>query len=136
MKQDLPYSKFLSSSQFLVCWSGWWHRRYFARLGGARDSVAHQSIQRLGTILDIYRLDVGTYPSTEDGLQALTTQPAGVGNWKGPYLQGEKQPLDPWNHPYTYRNPSTRTGHEYDLCSGGPDGRNTDPGGAGAICNP
>jgi general secretion pathway protein G len=103
------------------------------QLGGARQSVARQSIERLGSVLDLYKLDIGSYPSTEDGLQALVTRPAGVSNWNGPYLQGNGTPVDAWNHPYSYRIPSQRSGHDYDLCSAGPDGNAS----AGSqICNP
>jgi general secretion pathway protein G len=101
------------------------------QLGGARTSIARQSIQRIGSVLDLYKLDVGSYPNTEQGLGALVAQPAGVSTWNGPYLKGEGVPADPWNHPYSYRAPSTRGGHEYDLCSAGADA--SDP--AGTICN-
>jgi general secretion pathway protein G len=101
------------------------------QLGSARTSVARQSIERISSVLDLYKLDVGSYPTTEEGLRALVTEPSGVSNWNGPYLKGDQVPLDPWNHPYTYRNPSTRSGHEYDLCSAGPTGQQE-----GAICNP
>ena len=105
------------------------------QLGGARNSVARQSIQRIGSVLDLYKLDVGSYPNTQQGLQALVTPPTGVSNWNGPYLKGEGVPVDAWNHPYQYRAPSTRSGFEYDLCSGGanaqPDGSATE----GTICN-
>lgn len=106
------------------------------QLGGARSSVAKQSIDRIGGVLDLYKLDVGSYPSTDQGLAALNERPAGVATWNGPYLKGEKQPLDPWSRPYFYRAPSSRTGHDYDLCSGGPNGPATGPGQDGAICNP
>ena len=102
------------------------------QLGGARNSVATQSIARLGSVLDLYKLDVGSYPSTEQGLQALTTKPADVVTWNGPYLKGDALPADPWNHPYVYRNPSNRAGHDYDLCSLGASGQ----GGGSEICNP
>jgi general secretion pathway protein G len=96
------------------------------QLGSAKEKVAHQSIERLSGVLDIYKLDVGTYPTTEQGLQALITKPAGVARWNGPYLKGEKLPEDPWGRPYVYRNPSQRPGREYDLLSLGPTGQ---PGG-------
>ena len=102
------------------------------QLGGARVSVAKQSIERLGSVLDLYKLDIGSYPSTEQGLAALAQQPTGVSNWNGPYLKGDGAPLDAWNHPYTYRTPSQRSGHDYDLCSPGPNGT----GGDGQLCNP
>jgi general secretion pathway protein G len=92
------------------------------QLGSARVSVAHQSIQRLASVLDLYKLDVGTYPTTEQGLRALIERPADVTTWNGPYLKDDKAPADPWNHPYVYTSPSTRTDHDYDLCSHGPPG--------------
>ena len=102
------------------------------QLGNARVSVAKQSIERLGSVLDLYRLDVGSYPSTEQGLAALAARPTGASNWNGPYVQGGNVPVDAWNHPYTYRIPSQRSGHDYDLCSLGPNGT----GGDAQICNP
>jgi general secretion pathway protein G len=105
------------------------------QLGGARTSIARQSIERLSSVLDLYKLDIGSYPSTEQGLQALLTRPADGGNWNGPYVKGTEAPVDPWNHAYDYRNPSTRAGHDYDLCSKGPSGTATSPQ-DGAICNP
>lgn len=96
------------------------------QLGSARDSVAKQSIERLSTVLDLYNLDIGSYPTTEQGLQALVTQPSGVTNWNGPYLKGEGVPNDPWGRPYTYRSPSERAGHSFDLCSNGPGGTGSD----------
>ena len=106
------------------------------QLGGARLSIARQSIERLGSVLDLYKLDVGAYPTTEQGLTALRERPSGVDVWSGPYLKGEKDPLDPWNRPFIYRAPSLRQGHDYDLCSGGPSGDRGDPGTAEMICNP
>ena len=106
------------------------------QLGGARVSVAHQAIERLGQVLDLYKLDVGAYPGTDQGLGALVERPAGVDTWNGPYLKGEAGALDPWKRPFVYRQPSVRQGHDYDLCSGGPDGASGDPGTAGMICNP
>ena len=103
------------------------------QLGGARTSIARQSVERLGSVLDLYKLDIGSYPSTEQGLQALSVRPAGATNWNGPYLQGGASPLDAWGHPYSYRNPSQRTGHDYDLCSAGPGGT---AGASDEICNP
>lgn len=102
------------------------------KLGGARTSVAKQSIERLGAVLDMYKLDVGAYPAADQGLKALVEKPTGVNTWNGPYVKGEV-PVDPWNHPYTYRFPSSRSGHDYDLCSGGPSGGTT---AADTICNP
>lgn len=99
------------------------------QLGSAKEKIAHQSIERLATVLDIYKLDVGAYPTTEQGLQSLIAQPTGVAQWNGPYLKANKLPDDPWGHPFLYREPSERPGHDYDLYSLGPTGR---PGGTGA----
>jgi general secretion pathway protein G len=90
------------------------------QLGSAKEKIAHQSIERLASVLDIYKLDVGTYPTTEQGLQE---------HWSGPYVKGENVPEDPWGHPFLYRMPSQRPGHDYDLYSLGPTGK---PGGTGS----
>jgi general secretion pathway protein G len=92
------------------------------QLAYAKDKIAHQSIERLASILDIYKLDVGNYPTTAEGLQALVTRPSGVRHWSGPYLKGDGVPEDPWGHPFVYRMPSNRPGHDYDLYSLGPSG--------------
>ena len=105
------------------------------QLGSAKEKIAHQSIERLAGVLDIYKLDVGTYPTTDQGLQALITQPSGVAHWNGPYLKGEKVPEDPWGHPFIYRSPSQRPGHEYDLLSLGPTGRAGGTGNNAEIAN-
>ena len=102
------------------------------QLGGAKVKIATQSIERLGQILDLYKLDVGSYPSTDDGLQALVAKPSDADNWNGPYVKGQV-PVDAWNHPYLYRNPSNRDGHDYDLCSGGPNGNAANS--SSEICN-
>jgi len=105
------------------------------QLGSAKEKIAHQSIERLAGVLDIYKLDVGIYPSTEQGLLALITRPSGVTRWNGPYLKGEKVPEDPWGRPFVYRSPSQRPGHDYDLLSLGPTGQPGGSGEAAAIVN-
>lgn len=102
------------------------------QLGGARVSIAKQSIERISSVLDLYKLDVGSYPTTEQGLEALIRKPGGDEAWNGPYLKADTVPVDPWSHPYVYRSPSERTGHDYDLCSQGPK---AGAGTAGSICN-
>lgn len=104
-------------------------------LGGAKVNVAKQAIERLVGVLDIYKLDAGNYPSSQQGLAALMEKPTGVSNWNGPYLKGDRLPLDPWNHPYMYRFPSARRGHDVDLCSGGPNGVTGETSSDGMICN-
>ena len=105
------------------------------QLGGARVSIAKQSIERLGSVLDMYKLDVGSYPTSEDGLHALVDKPQDADNWNGPYVKGA-DPADPWHHAYLYRQPSARADHDYDLCSRGPQNTSGDDVGAGMICNP
>ena len=106
------------------------------QLGGAKNSVARQQVERLGSVLDLYKLDVGNYPSTEQCLVSLISTPSDVDNWNGPYLKGEQDPKDPWNHAWKYTAPSNRPNHDYDLCSAGPNGRGNGPGDGEAICNP
>jgi general secretion pathway protein G len=106
------------------------------QLGGARISIAKQSITRIGTVLDMYKLDVGDYPNTSDGLQALIERPSDAPNWNGPYLKSDSGALDPWNHPFVYRFPSDRSGHDYDLCSRGPSASGDNGSDSGMICNP
>lgn len=92
----------------------------------AKVQAAAIQIERLGTVLDTYRLDVGRYPTTQEGLQVLVTRPMGVDRWDGPYLNKAEVPIDPWGRPYQYRSPG-EGGRPYDLWSLGSDGS---PGGA------
>lgn len=105
------------------------------QLGHAKDSIAKQSIEQIGSVLDLYKLDAGSYPSTQDGLQALITKPDDDDAWAGPYLKSGQLPRDPWGHLYLYQSPSSRPGLEYDLCSLGPSGKSGQPGDSGLICN-
>jgi general secretion pathway protein G len=105
------------------------------QFGSAKEKIAHQSIERIATVLDMYKLDIGSYPTTEQGLQALITQPQGVTHWNGPYLKGDKLPEDPWGHLFIYHTPSQRTGHEYDLYSLGPTGQAAGPDDTSAIAS-
>lgn len=98
------------------------------QLGSAKDKITHQSIERLASVLDMYKLDVGSYPTTEQGLRSLISPPAGITRWSGPYLKGENVPEDAWGKPFLYRSPSQRPAHDYDLYSLGPNGQ---PGGTG-----
>jgi general secretion pathway protein G len=105
------------------------------QLGSAKEKIAHQSIERLAGVLDLYKLDVGSYPTTEQGLQSLISQPSGVAHWDGPYLKGNGVPEDPWGHPFLYHFPSERPGHDYDLYSLGPTGQLGGTGGIAPIYN-
>ena len=93
------------------------------QLGSAKHKVAEQSVSRIAGILDIYHVDVGAYPTTEQGLQALVAAPPGVVGWNGPYLKDDTGLRDPWGRPFQYVSPSQRAGHEFDIMSLGADGK-------------
>jgi general secretion pathway protein G len=99
--------------------------RYFDQVGKSNVKVAKAQIVALEKALDQYRLDVGQYPSTEQGLAALLTRPAGAEKWAGPYLK-KAVPPDPWGRPYLYKSPGEHG--DIDLASYGADGQ---PGGTG-----
>ncbi len=93
--------------------------RLFGKVGMAKLKAAKAQIELFGTALDAFRLDVGKYPATEEGLKALREKPSGVDNWQGPYLPKEI-PTDPWGKPYVYKAPGDHG--DYDLISFGLDG--------------
>lgn len=99
--------------------------KYFSQLGRSEAKVARAQIEGLGKALDLYRLETGHYPSSEQGLQALVNAPSGESRWKGPYL-AKAVPQDPWGRDYIYRSPGENG--DYDLSSMGKDGQ---PGGDG-----
>ena len=88
-------------------------------LGGAKSDTAALQIEQLGAGLDLYHLEVGHYPTTEEGLQVLVEQPADNSRWNGPYLKKNKVPKDPWGNDYHYRSPGEHG--PYDLYSLGSD---------------
>ncbi len=98
--------------------------RLFGHVGQANWKAAKTQIEMMGQGLDAFRLDVGRYPSTQEGLAALMTNP-GVEGWNGPYLK-KGIPNDPWKRPYIYQSPGEHG--DYDLSSNGADGS---PGGEG-----
>jgi general secretion pathway protein G len=95
--------------------------RVFNSLGRASSERAKVQIEQIGSALELYKLDVGRYPSTQEGLNALLTSPGGAGNWNGPYLKDAKTLKDPWSRDFAYRSPAEKGG--YDLVSLGADGR-------------
>jgi general secretion pathway protein G len=99
--------------------------RFFGQVGKSEVKVAKAQIRALEDALDQYRLDTGRYPTTEQGLVALDSQPTGEARWQGPYLK-KPVPNDPWGNPYQYRVPGEHG--ELDLYSLGKDGQ---PGGSG-----
>ena len=93
--------------------------RLFGKVSTAKQKAAKAQIELFGTALDTFRLDIGRYPTTEEGLKALRETPSGVENWQGPYLPKEI-PVDPWNKSYVYKSPGEHG--DYDLISYGLDG--------------
>jgi len=89
-------------------------------LGGAKSDAAAIKLEGLIEVLDLYRLEVGHYPSEQDGLEALFERPAGAEVWNGPYVRKREQLLDPWNRLYLYRYPGDNG--DFDLYSLGADG--------------
>ncbi len=99
--------------------------KFFGKVSEAKLKSAKAQIELFGTALDALRLDVGRYPTTDEGLAALREKPSGMEFWKGPYLPKEI-PVDPWGKPYIYKSPGEHG--DYDLMSYGLDGA---PGGEG-----
>jgi general secretion pathway protein G len=99
--------------------------QYFAQLGKSNTKVAKAQIEAFGQALDQYRLDVGSYPTSEQGLNALRAAPGDTPRWQGPYLKRDI-PVDPWGRAYVYVAPGQKA--EYELSTLGSDGQ---PGGEG-----
>jgi len=99
--------------------------KLFNKLEFSKRKTAEAQIQMIETALDAFRLDVGRYPTTQEGLKVLWKNPGNIKNWNGPYLP---KPIkdDPWGHPYIYKCPGEHG--PYDLYSLGADGK---PGGTG-----
>jgi general secretion pathway protein G len=74
-------------------------------LGGAKSRAAALQVEALVTALDYYQLDVGSYPTQEQGLEALIQRPRDVKNWRGPYVRKKQHLLDPWGRLFSYRVP-------------------------------
>jgi general secretion pathway protein G len=99
--------------------------KYFGQVGKSEQALAKAQIESFHRALASYRLDVGSFPSTEEGLNALMTKPSAAAKWAGPNLT-KAVPPDPWGKPYIYRVPGAKG--DYDLLSYGKDGQ---PGGSG-----
>jgi general secretion pathway protein G len=89
-------------------------------LGRAKSDAARAQVQNIASILDLYRLDVGSYPSQQDGFEALLEEPADAARWNGPYVKRRDALTDPWGRMYVYRFPGDHGA--YDLYSLGADG--------------
>ena len=99
--------------------------KYFSQIGKSEIKAAKAQMDALEKALDQYRLDIGRYPTTEQGLAALYTKPANEPKWQGPYLK-KAPPPDPWGHAYIYKSPGEHG--DVDISSYGNDGQ---PGGTG-----
>lgn len=102
--------------------------KYFTQIGRSEQAVAKSQIEAFDRALGAYRIDVGSYPTSEEGLAALITKPsdsAKASKWNGPYL-AKNVPIDPWGKPYIYRSPGSKS--DFELSSFGKDGQ---PGGTG-----
>jgi len=90
------------------------------RVKGSREQIAKIQISNLESGVQLYAFDMGRFPTTAEGLQALVQNPSGSNSWKGPYLEKGILPSDPWDMQYTYKNPGRHS--DFDICSAGPDG--------------
>lgn len=88
-------------------------------VGDSKSKTARIQIEDLSASLDLFLLDTGRYPTTDEGLEVLVSAVQGVQNWNGPYLKKQRLPLDPWGHDYIYRYPGEHGA--YDLYTLGAD---------------
>ncbi|MCJ2011902.1 type II secretion system major pseudopilin GspG [Methylobacterium sp. J-076] len=98
--------------------------RVLGYLSSSRERTAKLQIESFSSALDLFFLDNGRYPNTNEGLQALVQRPASAENWSGPYLKQGAVPADPWGRPYEYRVPGKAA--PYMISSLGPDGQRGD----------
>ncbi|WP_422982530.1 type II secretion system major pseudopilin GspG [Undibacterium sp. Ji50W] len=94
--------------------------KYFSQIGKSEVAVAKAQITAFEKALDTYRIDVGRFPTTEEGMTALLENPASNPKWNGPYLK-KAIPLDPWGRPYHYQSPAKDK--DFDISSYGKDGQ-------------
>lgn len=94
-------------------------------LSESKVKTAQIQIENIASALDLFYLDAGRYPTTEEGLAALARPPSGVTSWNGPYLKTAAAPKDPWGHDYIYRAPGQNG--PYDVGSLGPNGKDGGP---------
>jgi general secretion pathway protein G len=87
----------------------------------AKADAAKIDMGQISQTLDLYKLEIGRYPTTQEGLQALVSAPAGVANWNGPYWKKQSVPKDPWGNEYKYSAPAANA--PYEIISLGADGK-------------
>lgn len=112
--------------------------RLFGKTDQAKVSAAKQQIEAFVSALEMYQMDNGSYPSSEQGLKALVQKPSGkpeATNWRGPYMKKKEVPLDPWGNPYQYASPGKHNTDQFDLSSFGKDAKEGGEGDAADITN-
>jgi general secretion pathway protein G len=92
----------------------------FKKVGSSRQKTAQAQMSMIETALKMFRLDIGRYPTTEEGLKSLVIKPESLRAWDGPYLEKDV-PLDPWGNSYIYKCPAEKS--EYEIISYGADGK-------------
>lgn len=95
--------------------------RVFTNLGRANAEVAKTKMEQIAGQLELFKLDVGRYPTTQEGLGALLAAPSGLANWNGPYIRDAKLLKDPWSNDFIYRAPGEKG--PFDILSLGADGK-------------
>ncbi|MGI9409907.1 MAG: type II secretion system major pseudopilin GspG [Hyphomicrobiaceae bacterium] len=120
-EQGFTLVELLVVMAILVLLAGIVAPRVIGYLGSSRAKAATVQIESLATSLELYRLDTGRYPSSQEGLIALVRKPERVANWNGPYIRGREVPPDPWGKPYFYRSPGASSAFE--IYSLGADGK-------------
>ena len=101
---------------------GWAATQIFGKQDQAQARIAKSKIVALSGPLDLYKLDTGKYPSTQEGLKALFQNPSGVPNWNGPYVRDANELKDPWRNDLIYRSPGSDN-RPYEIVSLGGDGQ-------------
>ncbi|OWQ87002.1 type II secretion system protein GspG [Roseateles aquatilis] len=94
--------------------------RFLSQISRSEVTTARAQLDAIDKALQAFRIDMGRYPETGEGLAALVRSDANDPRWRGPYLKGDL-PNDPWGMPYQYRVPSQQPGKDYDLLSFGRD---------------
>ena len=95
--------------------------RLINALSSSQEKTTRAQIELLSTALLNYRVDMGPYPTTAEGIEGLLKKPKDTSQWKGPYLRKQKIPVDGWGKPFHYANPATMGGLDYDQYSFGAD---------------
>jgi len=96
--------------------------KFLGQAESAKRKAAKLEIDQIGQSLDLYKLEIGKYPTSQEGLAALVTAPSGTTNWNGPYLKKTTVPKDPWGNEYKYVSPGDQN-RPYDIVSMGSDGK-------------